>query len=392
MAARRSRALAKPVKDSGGVQIDCRSDDRRSAPTPRRDEMSTQKRIAVVGTGALGGYVGGYLAKNGQDVTLIDMWPENIEAIRSRGLELDGVTPEEKFTVKNAKTMHLTEVQSLSKQKPIDIAFVSVKSYDTEWATMLIKPYLAPDGYVVSLQNCVNEEKIASIVGWGKTLGIIASVISVDMHDAARIRRTAAKGGEKHTVFRIGEVHGVVTKRVTELVDMFKVIDSAKGTTNLWGERWSKLSQNGMRNGVSALTGLTSPQCDLNPAVRRFAIKLGGEAVRVAEALGFQLEKIGGVKPELLALAAEGNGDAMAEVEEHMTARAKENPRGDMQRPSMAQDIRKGRRTEIDFMNGFIVDKGKILGIPTPSHEKLVELVRKLQRGEITASASHLEG
>jgi 2-dehydropantoate 2-reductase len=288
--------------------------------------------------------------------------------------------------------MHLTEVQSLSKQKPIDIAFVSVKSYDTEWATMLIKPYLAPDGFVVSLQNCVNEEKIASIVGWGKTLGIVASVISVDMHDAARITRTAAKGGDKHTVFRIGEVHGVVTKRVTELVEMFKVIDSAKGTANLWGERWSKLSQNGMRNGVSALTGFTSPQCDLNPAVRRFAINLGGEAVRVAGALGFQLEKIGGVQPELLALAAEGNGDAMAEVEEHMTARAKENPRGDMQRPSMAQDIRKGRRTEIDFMNGFIVDKGKMLGIPTPSHAKLVELVRKLERGEIKASPSHLGG
>jgi 2-dehydropantoate 2-reductase len=82
----------------------------------------------------------------------------------------------------------------------------------------------------------------------------------------------------------------------------------------------------------------------------------------------------------------------MAEVEEHMTARAKENPRGDMQRPSMAQDIRKGRRTEIDFMNGFIVDKGKLLGLPTPSHEKLVSLVRRLERGEIQPSPSHLGG
>jgi 2-dehydropantoate 2-reductase len=354
--------------------------------------VTTQKRIAVVGIGALGGYVGGYLAKHGHDVTLIDMWPENIEAIRSRGLELDGVTPEEKFTVRNAKTMHLTEVQSLSKQKPIDIAFVSVKSYDTEWATMLIKPYLAPDGYVVSLQNCVNEEKIASTVGWGKTLGVIASVISVEMYDAARIRRTAAKGGDKHTVFRIGEVHGVVTKRVQELVDMFKVIDSVKATTNLWGERWSKLSQNGMRNGVSAVTGLTSPQCDQNPAGRRFAIKLGGEAVRVAQALGYVLEPLGKLKPDMLALAAEGNSDAMTEVEELMTTRAHANPRGDMQRPSMAQDIGKGRRTEIDFMNGFIVDKGKMLGVPTPSHEKLVELVRKLERGEIEPSASHLGG
>ena len=354
--------------------------------------MSVQKRIAFVGAGALGGYIGGYLAQQGQDVTLIDMWPENIEAIRERGLELDGVTPEEKFTVRNAKTMHLTEVQSLAREKPIDIAFVSVKSYDTEWATMLVRPYLAPDGYVVSLQNCVNEEKIAGVVGWGKTLGVIASVISVEMYAAARIRRTAAKGGEKHTVFRIGEVHGVITKRVQELVEMFAKIDSAKATTNLWGERWSKLSQNGMRNGVSAVTGLTSPQCDQNPAVRRFAIKLGGEAVRVAQALGHELEKIGGVKPDMLALAAEGNRDAMAEVEEHMTARAHANPRGDMQRPSMAQDIGKGRRTEIDFMNGYIVDKGKMLGIPTPTHEKLVDLVRRLERGEISASPSHLGG
>jgi 2-dehydropantoate 2-reductase len=350
------------------------------------------KRIAFVGAGALGGYVGGYLAHHGHDVTLIDMWPENIEAIRARGLELDGVTPAEKFTVKNAKTMHLTEVQALSRQKPIDIAFVSVKSYDTEWATMLIRPYLAADGYVVSLQNCINEEKIAGIVGWGKTLGVIASVISVEMYDAARIRRTAAKGGDKHTIFRIGEVHGVVTKRVEELVKMFAVIDSVKATTNLWGERWSKLAQNGMRNGVSAVTGLSSPQCDQNAAVRRFAIKLGGETVRVAQALGFELENLGKLKPEVLALAAEGNGDATAEIEELMTTRAHANPRGDIQRPSMAQDIGKGRRTEIDFMNGFIVDKGKMLGIPTPSHEKLVELVRRLERGEITATPSHLGG
>jgi 2-dehydropantoate 2-reductase len=320
------------------------------------------------------------------------MWPENIETIRSRGLELDGVTPEEKFTVTSAKTMHITEVQSLSKQKPIDIAFVSVKSYDTEWATLLIKPYLAPDGYIVSLQNCVNEEKIAGIVGWGKTVGIVASLISVDMRAAGRVVRTAAKGGEKHTVFRVGEVHGVITERVQELAEMFKVIDSSKATNNLWGERWSKLSQNGMRNGVSALTNLTSPQCDLNTAVRRFSVQLGGEAVRVAQGLGFQLEKIGGAKPELYAMAAGGNTDAMTELEEHMVKRAKDNPRGDEQRPSMAQDIRKGRRTEIDFMNGYIVEKGRMLGIPTPAHEKLVELVKKLERGEIEQSPSHLGG
>ena len=350
------------------------------------------KRIAVVGTGALGGYVGGYLAHHGEDVTLIDMWPEHIEAIRARGLELDGVTPEEKFTVTQAKTMHLTEVQRLGKEKPIDIAFVSVKSYDTEWATTLIKPYLAPDGYVVSLQNCMNEEKIAGIVGWGKTLGVVASMISVNLYEPARIRRTVEKGGDKHTIFRAGEVNGVVTNRVRELVDLFLLIDSAKPTTNLWGERWTKLTQNGMRNGVSAATGLTGSQCDNNTAIRRFSIQLGGEAVKVGRALGYELEKMGKLQPDRLVQAADGNADALTEIEELMMSRTKGNPRAGIQRPSMAQDMHKGRRTEIQFMNGFIADKGKTLGIPTPSHVKLTEVVTRVERGELPQSPANLGG
>jgi 2-dehydropantoate 2-reductase len=351
-----------------------------------------KKRIAVVGTGALGGYVGGYLAHHGEDVTLIDMWPEHIEAIRSRGLELDGVTPEEKFAVTQAKTMHLTEVQGLAKQKPIDIAFVAVKSYDTEWATSLIKPYLAADGYVVSLQNCLNEEKIASIVGWGKTLGVVASLISVNLYEAGRIRRTVDKGGDKHTIFRVGEVNGVVTKRVEELVDMLSVIDSVKPTTNLWGERWTKLTQNSMRNGVSAATGMTGSQCDNNTAIRRFSIQLGGEAIKVGRALGYELEKMGKLNPDRLLLAAEGNTDALTEIEELMMARTKGNPRAGIQRPSMAQDMHKGRRTEIQFMNGFIADKGKAAGIPTPAHVKLTEVVTRVERGELPQSPANLGG
>ena len=352
------------------------------------------KRIAVVGVGALGGYVGGYLAKAGEDVTLIDFWPENIETIRKRGLELDGVTPEEKFTVTEAKTMHLTEIQDLSRQKPIDIAFVSMKSYDTEWATALIKQYLAPDGYIVSLQNCLNEERIANQVGWGKTVGMVASLISVDMFEAARIRRTVAKGGDKHTVFRVGEVHGRITKRVEELRDMVGRIDSAKTTTNLWGERWSKLCQNGMKNGVSAATGLTGADCDRNDAIRRFSIKLGGEAVRVGQALGYHIEKIGKFEPETLAKAGEGDKAALDEVEAILRpgSNTNPNPRADIQRPSMAQDIIKGRRTEIEFMNGYIAERGNFIGVKAPTHTKLTEIVKKVERQQLPAQPSNLGG
>jgi len=349
------------------------------------------KRIAVMGAGALGGYVGGTLAHLGHDVTLIDAWPEHVETIRARGLELDGVTPAERFTVRKAKTLHITEVQSLAKT-PIDIAFVSVKSYDTAWATALIAPYLAASGFVVSLQNCLNEETIASVVGWGRVVGVIASLISVDMYEAGRIRRTVAKGGDKHTVFRVGEPHGRVTPRIEELVEWFRGIDSAKATTNLWGERWSKLVQNGMGNGVTTATGLTSPACLGNDRIRRFQIALAGEGVRGGRALGFQLEKIRGIEPEKLARAMEGDREALAAVESVLIPKTGDNPRADIQRPSMAQDVLKGRRTEIEQMNGYIARKGADVGVAAPSRIKLTELVTRIERGELKPSPSHLGG
>jgi 2-dehydropantoate 2-reductase len=348
-----------------------------------------QNRIAVVGAGAVGGYVGGHLARLGHDVTLIDPWPEHVEAIRARGLELTGQTTAEHCIVR-ARAMHVADVQGFVKEKPLDIAIVSVKSYDTEWATTLIRTYLAPDGYVVSLQNCLNEERIAAIVGWGRTLGCIAARISVDLYETGRIRRTVPLGGAAHTVFRVGEVHGRVTRRVEHLAEMIGGIDSVKVTTNLWGERWSKLCMNGMRNGVSAATGLAGNDMDRHAAIRRFSIRLGGEAVRIGQALGYELERIGNFAPERLALAAEGDRAAFDEIEAMLIAASNSATRDELQRPSMGQDILKGRRTEIDQMNGFIVAKGMEVGRPAPTHAALVGIVKRIERGEIAPRPENL--
>jgi 2-dehydropantoate 2-reductase len=347
------------------------------------------KRIAIVGAGALGGYVGGTLAHLGHDVTLIDPWPEHVEAIRARGLELDGLTPEEKFVVRKAKVIHLTEVQSLARA-PVDIAMVAMKSYDTLWATALIAPYLSEQGFVVSLQNCMNEETIAGVVGWGRTVGAVASLISVDLYEPGRIRRTIAKGGDKYTIFRIGEPHGRITPRVEELVQWFRGIDSSNATANLWGERWSKLVQNAMGNGVTAASGLTSGDCLRDPGIRRFQIRLAGEAVRVGQALGYQLEKIRGAEPALYVRAADGDSQALSEIETLIVPKAGSNPRADIQRPSMAQDILKGRRTEIDAMNGYIARKGAEVRVPAPTHARLAAIVTRIERGELKPSPSLL--
>src|ERR1700710_352347 len=156
-----------------------------------KDGMS--KRIAVIGAGAVGGYAGAHMAAAGHDVTLIDPWPEHVEQMKAHGMEIFGMTPEERLTVK-VNAMHLTEVQNLAKQQPIDIAFVSVKSYDTIWATTMIRQYLSASGCVVSMQNCINEERVAGVVGWGRTLGcIVTGGVGVDLYQPGHIRRGYAK-------------------------------------------------------------------------------------------------------------------------------------------------------------------------------------------------------
>src|ERR687883_25349 len=212
--------------------------------------MATGKKIAVVCTGAVGGYAGAHMVKAGEDVTLIDFWPEHVEHMKKHGLTITHLRDVEPFTVPT-RALHITELQQISKEKPFDIAFVCTKSYDTAWATAMIKQYLAPDGYVVSLQNCMNEETIAFV------------------------------------------------------------------TENIWGERWSKLVTNVMGNGLSACTGLIGREVVKNDALRHFSNRLGAEAIRVGQALGYTFDEVSHMDPEMLARAGEGDPEAQKEIDEH---------------------------------------------------------------------------
>src|SRR4029078_9132814 len=276
-------------------------------------------RIAIVGTGAVGGYAGAHMAQAGEDVTFVDFWPENVETIRAKGLRISHLRDVPEFTTP-ARALHVTELQHLSKEKPIDIAFVCTKSYDTAWATMMIKQYLAPGGYCVSLQNCMNEETIASVVGWGKTLGSVASSITVELHAPGQIRRAAGKSGSKHTVFRVGEVHGRITDRAKEVCALLANADSAFVTENIWGERWSKLVTNVMGNGLSACTGLIGREVVKNDVIRHFSNRLGREATRVGQALGYTFDEVSHMDPETLAKAGEGDPAGQKEIRAHRLA------------------------------------------------------------------------
>src|SRR3981081_1710496 len=333
------------------------------------------RRIAVVGAGAVGGYAGAHMVQAGEDVTFIDPWPEHVEYMRKHGLRVTHAKDVAEFSVP-VRALHVTDAQLLARETPIDIAFVCMKSYDTAWATMLIKQYLAPDGYVLSLQTFMNEETIAGIVGWGKTLGCIASSITVNLPEPGHIHRGAGKGGAAHTVFRARQVQGRMTQPAEEIRRLVGYADSAKATSNLWGERWSKLVANVMGNGLSACTGLPGGQMLQSEPIRRFSTRLGSEAIRVGQAHGYQLEEILHLPPETIARAGEGDAGALRACDE---PRVKDGKRtSSEQRPSMGQDMQKGRRTEIEYLNGFVVREGGKVGLSCAANAAPADIAKRV--------------
>src|SRR5438309_7089403 len=201
------------------------------------------KRIAVVGVGAVGGYTGAHMVRAGEDVTFIDMWPAHVDEMKKNGLRITHHDGEEPFTVK-VRALHLTEAQRLAKRAPIDIAFVCTKSYDTQWAAMMIRQYLARGGYIVSVQNCMNEGDDRRCGRLGQDDGLHRQQHQRRLVEPGHVHRGGVKRGAAHTVYRTGEVHGAITERAHEVCRLVSCADSAKVTDNLWGERWSKLVAN----------------------------------------------------------------------------------------------------------------------------------------------------
>ena len=234
-------------------------------------------RILFIGAGAIGSYLGAFLSRSGHDVTLVDPWPEQVEAIRARGISVTG--PHEPFEARPT-ALHVHEAQRLAAD--FDVAFVAMKAYDTAWATHMALPRLGPAGYVVSAQNCWNDPGVAAIAGQERSVGLVMSKIAVALWEPGHVERGAEKGsGSGHDVFRAGEHDGKITPRVEALAKMLSVVDGAKVTDNLWGERWCKLCANAMGNPVQAMTQLGSLEIAAQPRGREITIRLAAESARV---------------------------------------------------------------------------------------------------------------
>ena len=173
---------------------------------------------------------------------------------------------------------------------------------------------------MVSLQNCINEPVVASVVGEDRTLGSIASL---DHRRADRPRRGAprrGKSGDSHTVFRVGQPNGKITNARRTNPRPRRAVGQRQGVTdNLMGERWTKLVINGMGNGMSASTGMKSRDLIASETHRHFMAKLGSEIVRIGQpraAAGRDLPS----RPDVIALAGTGDHNALRVYDENRLA------------------------------------------------------------------------
>src|SRR3954470_18343725 len=175
-------------------------------------------KLTIVGAGAIGGVTGAYLIKAGHDVTFVDLVEEHVRAINERGLRIEGIRGE--FTVP-ARAIHPRDLTG-----PLDAVILAVKALHTETATRQMLPYLAEDGYIVSLQNGLNEETIAGTVGQERTVGAHINW-SADYLEPGRILH----GGDSS--FFIGELDGQMTPRIRQLEQTFSAFTEVHATDNI---------------------------------------------------------------------------------------------------------------------------------------------------------------
>ena len=335
------------------------------------------EKLAVMGTGAVGSIIGAYLSRAGRDVTLIDMWPAHVEAMQRRGLTV--TAQEEEFTAK-VQAHHLADVCALRAQ--FDAVVLAVKSYDSVWATQFIQPSLAPSGVLVLAQNSINEDWVAPVIGHTRILGCVVT-LGAGLYEPGHVTRTSPS---TRPPFAVGELNGMATPRVEALVQILSAVGPAHATTNLWGERWAKLTVNCMANSLAGITHMNNAEMRDNPDVFALFIKIAGEALTIAGKLGVSVEPVNGIPARAFLEASRGVG--VAELHAAWMERGKTVGAG---RPSLLQDVMKGRRTEVDYLNGYLVRKGREVGTPTPINEAIVGIAKRVEAGTLTPSPENLK-
>lgn len=329
-------------------------------------------RTAIYGAGSLGTILGAYITKNGGKVELINRNKAHVEALQQKGAQVVGTV---NFT--QSVTAYLPEQM----EGKYDIIFLMTKQQQNVEVVTMLKEFLAEDGVIVTLQNGIPELQIGEIVGDNRTLGCTVAW-GATMQGAGVCELTSQPDS---LTFSLGSLtkernaHFEDVKRLLEMMGEVEVDDNFVGT------RWSKLLINASFSGMSAVLGCTFGEAAKPKASRRIVQALIKECIDVCATGGIKIEPVQGKDIVKLLDYKSGLKKALSffiipiAIRKHALLKA-----------SMLQDIEKGKLTEVDAINGVVSAYGRKVGCPTPMNDKVVEIIHRIEKGELAPSFDNL--
>jgi 2-dehydropantoate 2-reductase len=323
-----------------------------------------EKRIAVLGAGANGASVGADLTAAGLDVTLVEQWPAHVEKMRADGVRIQ--MPERVLEVP-VRAHHLCEVAEL--RVPFDVVLVLVKAYDTRWACELIEPLVAPDGVVAGVQNGMTADVVAEVVGAERAVGCVIECSSMMEVPGVVERHTPPQS----SWFAVGALDGTGAGREAEVAELLSHSGAVEVVDDIGSAKWMKLVSNCTTLVTTAILGEPMLASLKHEAMRDLMVAAGQEALDAGLARGHRIQPIFG-------LGAEDVADPDRVVE-----RLLDTLYAGFVLPSttttILQDWGKGRRSEVDEINGLVVAE---LGPDrAPVNAAVVELAHRIERGDL---------
>lgn len=326
-----------------------------------------------VGAGAVGGCVAARLARAGVEPVVIDANAEHAKRLRTDGLVVDGVDGGA-TTRLDAHTPDELDAIDV----PADLVLLAVRSTDTVAAVTELLPHLSPTSDVVSLQNGLNEDAIASVVGPDRTIGCVVG-FGATWIEAGRVRLDV--DGE----LQIGRLDGSTDERLEHARHHLDCAFMTTVTRNVRGALWAKMLVNSMTV-LGALGGMLTGEVLSTPARRRIVAEIVAEGVDVAAAEGVELPPVfGRVDAALVRDRGPGWADELDEALDRFGTR-----RGAIKSVTW-RDMELGRPTEIDAVTGEIVRRGAEHGVATPRSAAVYAMLREIESGHREASAANLD-
>ncbi len=320
--------------------------------------------VAIVGAGAIGGVTAAFMTKAGWDPEVVCKHKETVQLARDRGIHVFGVRGDQLVRVNAVES-----IADLAGQK--NVVLLATKATDVVDAAKELLPFLYKDSAVVTMQNGICEEAVAQVVGPHRVIGCVV-VWGATLRSPAEIEMTST--GE----FVIGSLHSPSNKWLAVVKDMLSSVFPARISDNIRGELYSKLIINSCINSLGAITGAPLGELLRVRKVRNIFMGLMREMMSVAEAMKIKVAPGSGGRLDYYRLL-EDRG-LLADLKRHLALRIA-GLKFRKIRSSSLQSLERGRKTEIDYLNGYICERGREYGVPTPMNDVVVAMVKEIEAG-----------